>query len=87
MTFVLQAGVGGEDRIGPFTKSVVVKGKVEDHGRWFRIRTKEKMLETGASKKAVEREGDYVIVKIGRTMWIVDPRADRDLRIPTEDAS
>jgi hypothetical protein len=85
MNFVLQSGVGGEDRIAPFTKSVVVQGKVEDHGWWFRIRTKEKVLATGESKKATEREGDYLVVNLGRTWWLADRRSDRDLQLPQEE--
>lgn len=85
--FVLTSGVAGESKVSPFTKSVVVKGKVEDHGWWYRVRTKEKVFESGNSKKSTEREGNYVVVHVGRVWWLVQSQADhRDLSIPVEDS-
>ncbi|MHC4941131.1 MAG: hypothetical protein ACYTHK_19520 [Planctomycetota bacterium] len=81
MNQVLRMGVRAEKRIGPYIKSSSIDGKIEDHGWWFRVRTKEKVLEDGTQKKPTERAETYIVMNVGRAWWVHSGRVDRELLV------
>jgi hypothetical protein len=81
---VLRNGVSGEKRLGPYVHSSSIDGKIEDHGWWYRVRTKEKVIEEGAQGKPTERAETYVVMNVGRAWWVHAGRLDRDLLVLPE---
>lgn len=81
---VLRNGIRGEKRLGPYVHSSSINGKIEDHGWWYRVRTKEKVIEEGEQGKPTEREETYVVMNVGRAWWVHAGRLDRDLLVIPE---
>ncbi|MHC4407856.1 MAG: hypothetical protein ACYS0E_14265 [Planctomycetota bacterium] len=81
---VLRNGVRGEKRLGPYVHSSSIDGKIEDHGWWYRVRTKEKVIAEGEQSKPTERAETYIVMNVGRAWWVHSGRLDRDLLVIPE---
>ena len=81
---VLRDGVSGEKRLGPYVHSSSIDGKIEDHGWWYRVRTKEKVIAEGEQGKPTERSETYIVMNVGRAWWLHSGRLDRDLLVVPE---
>ena len=76
---LLRGAARRPEKLGPFIRSVTVRGKIEDHDYWVRIHTKEKQYTRPGQQSTETVEMTYVLYRVGKNWWIHDGRADRKL--------
>lgn len=71
--------------LAPFIKSSQVKGKIEDHDFWVRIRLREKQYGEPGAKKMETVEGSFVLYRVGKLWYVHGGRIDYELfELPPE---
>ena len=67
------------ESVGPFVKSVVVDGPIEDHDLWVRVHTKEKTFVDPVKRATEKAKGDYLLLRVGKLWYLYTERQDHDL--------
>jgi hypothetical protein len=76
MNSVLRLGPRGTAVLVPYIMSTRIGVAVEDHPWWVRMPVTEKVHDDPHSAKGVERETEYVMMKIGKVWWIHSQQFD-----------
>ena len=67
-------------------KSCQVKGAIEDHGLWVRIRVKEKRYEKPGDKSTETVEESFILYSVGKLWYLHGGRIDYVLfEVPEEE--
>ncbi|MCZ6785539.1 MAG: hypothetical protein O7E54_00095 [Planctomycetota bacterium] len=84
---VLRVATRTPDRAGPFITKLSIKGTIEDHDLWVRVRTKEKRFKKLENRKHPESiKHTYTLFRAGRVWYLYSPRFDgKMLEVPAEE--
>ena len=84
---VLREATRTPHRVGPFITKMSIRGEIEDHDLWVRIRTKEKRFKKMDERKHPKSmEHTYTLFRVGRVWYLYSPRFDgKILEVPAEE--